>query len=91
MFIDCPAADDEQRNRWKDVARDFKEYQRRNLDQAAYMLLRNIELHMVKEGITMAHFEKVEEFFTMCLWALIQLPIPMRNPKKPKRWVRNVS
>lgn len=85
-FIECPATNEKQRNEWLTVSSSFKNNQQENLDHVAYILLRNIEKHMKKEDIKIATFVYVDNNFTLCIWVLLQLPVPQYNPKKPKRY-----
>lgn len=63
----------------------FRTYQNYNLNCATYRLIRDIEKQLVRLDLPTAQIITTHEHFAICLWALVQLPIPMPNPKRIPR------
>ncbi|XP_011255045.2 axonemal 84 kDa protein [Camponotus floridanus] len=57
----------------------FRDKLREWTDAACYSLLREIERDMVREGIKTARYTNVSDQIIYCVWALIKLPIGLKQ------------
>ncbi|KAL6443267.1 hypothetical protein ACFW04_002876 [Cataglyphis niger] len=63
----------------KTVRQLFRDKLREWTDAACYSLLREIERNMIREGIKMARYTCVFDKIIYCVWALIKLPIGLKQ------------
>ncbi|XP_072751665.1 LOW QUALITY PROTEIN: dynein axonemal intermediate chain 7 [Anoplolepis gracilipes] len=61
------------------IRQQFRDKLREWTDAACYSLLREIERDMVREGIKTARYTKVSDQIIYCVWALIKLPIGLKQ------------
>lgn len=81
-----PLITKQQRNIYLEIENDIKVAQQNSLDRIVYKLLRDIDQNMdSKENIKIATFEHTDVYFSISLWVLVQLPIPMFDPRRKKR------
>ncbi|XP_015116038.1 axonemal 84 kDa protein [Diachasma alloeum] len=63
----------------KEIRRMFRERLKCWIDLASYRLLRHIEWDMVREDLKNARYVKESSELICCVWALIQLPISIKQ------------
>ncbi|XP_067206119.1 dynein axonemal intermediate chain 7 homolog isoform X2 [Linepithema humile] len=63
----------------KTIRQQFRDKLQEWINAACYSLLRQIERDMVREGIKSARYTNVSSQLSCCIWALIKLPIPLKQ------------
>ncbi|XP_028046208.1 axonemal 84 kDa protein [Monomorium pharaonis] len=69
----------------KTIRQRFRDKLQEWIDMACYSLLRQIERDMIHEGIKTARYTKISDEISCCLWALIKLPIPLKQVTEKDR------
>ncbi|XP_018407317.1 PREDICTED: axonemal 84 kDa protein-like [Cyphomyrmex costatus] len=63
----------------KMIRQRFREKLQEWINAACYSLLRQIERDMIREGIKTARYTNISDQISCCIWALIKLPIPLKQ------------
>lgn len=69
------------------IRQEFRNKLKYWIDLASYRLLRQIERDMIREDLKNAHYVKKANEIICCIWALIRLPISIKQIPERDRYL----